>query len=187
VDVDPTSIKGVLAPGPNQAGSVSGLELTGATVTVEYSNGVVQQGQMYRVPNSIYASQLVLKNVAIPTPTLQVLGVPATPAQVASLAQTVRVGGPAGASVQVLVLEGGLYLTGVPGGGYNLTPFLFNTAVAVREYSATVGAGGTVDVPIALSRTNADPSAGLCAITATFKQADGATGPLAPAVVLEAP
>ena len=54
-DVDPTSIKD--GTGTNQAGNVSGLELSGATVTLAFSDGTVLVGKPFRQPGSNGGSQ----------------------------------------------------------------------------------------------------------------------------------
>src|SRR5690606_37343293 len=52
IDNDPNSIRQTGAPGPNEAGSISGLELGGTTVTVEFDDGSMVIGQIFRVPGS---------------------------------------------------------------------------------------------------------------------------------------
>ena len=52
VDVDPTSITGVGAPGPAESGSVGGLELVGATITATFDSGLTVVNQVYRMPNA---------------------------------------------------------------------------------------------------------------------------------------
>ena len=49
VDMDPTSIKGVGAPGPNESGSVSGLELSGQKVTMDFDDGSTESGRSFRI------------------------------------------------------------------------------------------------------------------------------------------
>ncbi|MEO0599781.1 MAG: hypothetical protein AAF126_26955, partial [Chloroflexota bacterium] len=46
-DVDPNSIQGV--PGAGNAGAVSGYELSGATITVTFSNGAVITSSLYEM------------------------------------------------------------------------------------------------------------------------------------------
>jgi Malectin domain/Abnormal spindle-like microcephaly-assoc'd, ASPM-SPD-2-Hydin/Glucose / Sorbosone dehydrogenase len=153
VDIDPTSIKGTGPPGPGEAGSVSGLELAAATVAVTYEDGTVQTGRLYRTPGSLGQSQAQLDGVGRPTPSVAVVGIPSTPATVSEPGQTVRVSGPAGASVRLLRVEGALFTAGLPGGGFDLDPYEANSLVAVGEHSATVGPAGSVDIPITLTST----------------------------------
>jgi hypothetical protein len=155
-DVDPTSLKGAFPPGPNEAGSVSGLELSGAAVTVAYEDGTSESGRLYRVPGSLGQSRVALDAVGRPRPSVAVLGTPDTPAAVADAAQTIRVSGRAGSSVRLLAVEGGLFTEAVPDGGFDLDPFEANSVIGVAEHSATIGAGGSVDIPVTLSSTAAE-------------------------------
>ena len=187
IDNDPTSIKGTTPPGPNEAGSVSGLELSGAEITAEFDDGSLLVGHMFHTGVTLDASNATVKAGAPPAPQIEVLGVSPTPAQVAGANQTVRVTGPAGADVRVLVVEGGLFITGMTGpypDGYDIDPFEANSAVTVSEYAGTVGAGGTVDIPITLTRLDpaSDPDVGANDVTglnhilAVFTDANGRTG-----------
>ena len=104
-DIDPTSIKGAAPPGPNEAGSVSGLELTGAAVTVTYEDGTSETGRLFRVPGSSGQAQVSLDGVGRAKPTVEVVGTLDTPATVTDPAQTIRVSGPSGASVRLLAVR----------------------------------------------------------------------------------
>ena len=181
VDVDPTSIRGSSQPGPGESGSVSGLELTAATVTVTYEDGTSQSGRLFRSPGSLGQSQARLDGVARPAPGVTVVGVP-TPATVSQASQAVRVTAPAGASVRLLVAEGALFTAGVPGGGADLDPYEANSVVAVAETSATIGAGGSVDVPVTLTSTvGGGGNNRLVAVVDT----PGATGPTSAVAVVQ--
>ncbi|MBW4561106.1 MAG: PQQ-dependent sugar dehydrogenase [Mojavia pulchra JT2-VF2] len=172
VDVDPTSIKGLPAPGPNESGSVSGLELIGTTLTVDFSDSTSYTGKTYRIPNSLDGSQVVIQANAPTQPTIQVLGLASTaPTTVSNANQTVKVSGTPGTSVSLLVMEAGLFKNN--GGGFDLDPFEANSAIAVSEKSATIGTGGFVDIPITLTRSQTD--GGLNHIVAVTKAADGTT------------
>ena len=188
LDIDPTSIKGVGAPGPAESGSVGGLELVGATVTVAFDSGAPITGQVYRLPDdggvgSDHSGGIaVLRDGLPPRPSLAVVGV-TPPAVVTNANQTVRVSGPAGQPVTVLVIENGLFLAGVPNGGFDIDPFEANNALTAREYAAVVGPGGFVDVPISLSRSA--PEGGIHAISAVFDDHYGLKGLVAGPVVVE--
>ncbi|MBN1680760.1 MAG: choice-of-anchor D domain-containing protein [Anaerolineae bacterium] len=181
VDVDPTSIRGVSAPGPNESGSVSGLELVGAQVTVEFDDGSALVADMYRVPSSLSGSQNIVKANAPAAPTIDVIGVPTTPAVVPDAAQTIRVNGPVGANAALLIIEGGLFEQS--GGGFDIDPFEANSAIGVSEYSDTIGASGYVDIPVTLAKT--DPDGGLNYITAVITEGGGRTSPNSNVVILE--
>ena len=188
LDIDPTSIKGVGAPGPAESGSVGGLELVGATVTATFDSGVTIIGQVTRLPDDGGAGSdhsggiAVLREGLPPRPTLAVVGVNA-PAVVTSANQTVRVGGPVGRPVTVLVVESGLFLAGVPNGGFDIDPFEANNALTTREYPAIVGPGGFIDVPITLTKSG--PESGIHAISAVFDDHYGLKGLVAGPVVVE--
>src|SRR5690606_30308728 len=111
VDVDPVSIKGGSSPGPNESGSVSGLELAGTTATVSFSNGETHEVELYRIqPNSIGGSVNIARNLIPAAPSISVLGVPSLPATVFDDEQTVRVSAPAGSEVSLLQFEAGLFV-----------------------------------------------------------------------------
>ena len=181
-DVDPTSIKG--DPDAGGAGSVSGLELTGATVTVVYSgdSGGTTAGtttQAYRIPASESGSQAVAKAGNITKPSISANGT-AQPQTVANPSQSVKVSGPAGAQASLLVVESGLFIK--QGGGYDIDPYEANSAVKITEKKTTIGQNGTVSVPVALSKS--DPQAGLNYIVAVVEK-DGRTGPTSNVLVME--
>ena len=184
-DIDPTSIRGSGPPGPGESGSVSGLELTGATVTVTYEDGTSEAGRLFRLPGSLGESWLRLDGTGRAAPSLAVLGAGPTPVTVTDPAQTVRVTGPAGASVRLLAVEAALFTDGLPGGGFDLDPFEANSVVAVNEHAAVIGPGGSVDIPVTLGRSV--PQGGNNRLVAVVESA-GATGPTsATAVVALAP
>ena len=169
VDIDPTSIKGADAPGPNESGSVSGLEMTGATVTVTFSDGSVQTTNLFREAGSANGGRAILTTGAPPKPTIQLLGA-APPVTLSNASQTVRVSGPVGATVSLLQAEAGLFTTGVPGGGFDLDPYEANSVIAVTEKTAAIGSAGYVDIPITL--TNSAAGAGLNHLVAAIKDAE---------------
>ncbi|WP_374688514.1 hypothetical protein [Promineifilum sp.] len=184
VDIDPTSIQGVGAPGPAESGSVGGLELVGATVTATFSDGATLTNQVYRRPDAGAGSGAVVA-LRAGAPELPVIAIPGitAPMTVSAPNQTVRVTGPAGRSVVVLVVEGGLFTEGLPDDGFDLDPFEANSALIAREYTAVVGSGEAVDVPILLSRSMAE--GGINTITAVFEDSDGLKGLVAAPLVLE--
>jgi hypothetical protein len=182
VDVDPTSIKGSPAPGPAESGSVSGLELTGSSFEVTFSDGSVMVAQPYRSPGSDGGSQAAAMAGLPPAPGIQVVGLASTPATVPSPDQTVRVSGPPGSQVALLHVEAGLYTTGLPGGEFDVDPFEANSVVGVAELAAALGGSGIADIPVTLRRSSAD--SGLNYFVAVLKDALGRTGPPSSVLVL---
>jgi hypothetical protein len=188
VDVDPTSIQGVAAPGPMESGSVGGLELVGATITATFDDGTVLVNQTYRTPDDGGAGAdhsgavAVLRPGAPERPALEVLEV-AAPATVTDQNQTVRVSGPAGRPVIVLVVEGGIFIEGE---GFDVDRFEANSAITTREYAGVIGLDGTVDIPILLTRTTLPGGeGGLNIITAVFDNHHGLRGEVTAPLVLE--
>ena len=64
IDVDPTSIRGVAPPGPEDVGNITGLELTGTQVTVTFDDGTVWSDNLFRTPGSPNFSQSILRSGA---------------------------------------------------------------------------------------------------------------------------
>jgi hypothetical protein len=181
IDIDPTSIRGAAQPGPAESGSVSGLELAGSIVEIGFSDGVVLTSELFGTPSSVIGSQNTLGEAPPAMPAMQVVGVGSTPTVVSSASQTVRISGPVGATVRLSVIEGGLYLSGVPGGGFDIDPFESNKAIVVNEYGATIGTSGTVDIPVTLTKTGAE--GGINHLAAVLVDGGGRTGPLAKRVL----
>jgi hypothetical protein len=159
LDVDPTSVKGSAPPGPSDAASVSGLEISGATVTIHYADGGTLNGQLFALPEgaTFYKvhSEIVLNESPAPSaPAISLVG-SATPTIVSSAAQKVHVEAPAGSKVRILQTEVALYLAGVPDGGFDIDPYEANKVVFVRDDVATIPGTGFVDIPVTLrdSRT----------------------------------
>jgi hypothetical protein len=185
VDVDPSTIQGVGAPGPHDTGSVSGLEIAGARVTLYFSDGTMRSGNLFQIPNSSTGSEVILSAGQHDAPGIQVLGVP-TPTTVSNAAQTIRVSGPPGATAALLQVEGGTFTSGVPGGGFDVDPFEANTILQVQEHSVTIGGTGFVDVPVTLMRTNDSSGAtGINVFTAVITDGSGPAGQTSPNVILQ--
>ena len=186
IDMDPTSTKGTDGPGPNHAASVSGMELTGARITVEFDDGTVLEGQNYRVPGDNTASQVTLQAGLPPAPGIEVLGLSGAPTTVSDANQTIRVTGPAGVTVALLMVEGAFFEDPVIP-AFDPDAFEANAAVAAAEITATIGSEGFVDIPVTLtnSATSEYPNQGLNHFMAVIQEPDGTTGLVSPAIVLE--
>jgi hypothetical protein len=183
VDIDPTTIRGAEPPGPGEAGSVSGLELTGATVTVTYEDETTQEGQLFRNPDSLGQSEVRLDGARRPRPSLEAVDVPATPATLSDASQTIRINAPPGATVRLLAVEGALFTSALPGGGFDLDPYEANSLVAVTEHAVTIGPTGSADVRVTLTSTN--PSAGNNRFVAAVTHPDTGTSPTSNLVTLQ--
>ncbi|WP_420629839.1 hypothetical protein [Candidatus Leptofilum sp.] len=183
LDVDPTSIKGTAAPGPNESGSVSGLELVGTAVTVTMADGTVLNGEIFREEGSNGGGELLLREGLLAAPTLELVGGTTPPAVVMQANQTVRVTGEPGRTVRLLLVEGGLFTTAVPNGGFDLDPFEANSALKITEASGVISYDGYVDLPITLSRSQAE--GGLNYIVAVQEDSFGNKGFVSAPIVLE--
>ena len=166
-DVDPNSIQGV--PGAGNAGSVSGFELVGASVTVTFSDGSTVVSSLYE-DGSLGGAQAIVAPLAPIAPSIEVVGVGTGPATVNDPAQTVTVTGTPGDEVSLLVMDSRLFIASgeAPFGVVDPT-YYANEAMAKALYTATIGAGGTVDVPITLLETESGdgtPDGGLNQIVA---------------------
>lgn len=176
-DIDPTSVKGTPSPGPSNAADISGLEVTGAGVTVVFDDGAQVSGELFALEEgaSFYKvhSEVVLTEEPLgPAPSLSLLGV-TTPSIVTSASQTMRVFGPVGANVRLLQTEVALHVEGVADGGYDIDPYEANKAILVRDDVATVGPSGFVDISVTL--TDSIEAGGLTYFTAVIDLPDGRT------------
>ena len=180
IDIDPTTIKGTNAPGPGESGSVSGLELIGATVTVTFSDGTTATSALFHRENSDSGSENMVRNPAPAQPAIALPGVN-TPTTLFAAAQAVRVNAPAGSTIRLLRLEGALFVQA--GGAYDLDAFEANSVVAWQAYRATVNDSGTVTIPVTLAKTGTD--GGLNYLVAVVEGADGMTGSLSNRLVVD--
>ncbi len=182
VDVDPTSIRGVAAPGPYESGSVSGLELVGATVTVTFADGTALSGQTFRLPHSLGGSQAIVRSHLPLAPQVEVVGISGNTAVVTDPHQTLQIHTSSRGLVRALVIEGGLFTEGVPGGGFDLDPFEANTALTAREYEYFTN-GGTMYLPVQLSRSHAN--GGLNMIVVVQENVFNYKGAVSPPIIVE--
>lgn len=183
VDVDPTSIKGVGAPGPNESGSVSGLELVGTAVTVTFADGTMHTGQTYRIPISVSGSESLVRADLPDAPVLELVGAVVPPAVVTEANQIIRITGIPNRTVHLLVLEGGLFTSGVPGGGFDLDAFEANSVVKIQEFTARLDQLGLAELPISLTKSSDD--GGLNYIAAVQENSFGIKGLVSEPIVLQ--
>jgi hypothetical protein len=183
VDVDPNSIRGVGAPGPNESGSVSGLELMGSTVTVQFDDGTTLTNNTFRIPGSDSGSEVFLRNELPPAPAIAVQGLVAPPATVSQAKQTILLNGAGWQPATVLVLEGGLFLNGVPSGGYDIKPYAANSLVAISEHTVQTSPNGQAAIDVTL--TVSMPEAGLNYVAAAFDNHYGNKGAVPAPIALK--
>lgn len=180
IDVDPTTVKGAPQPGPGDSASVGGLELIGSTVEVFFSDGSVHRTRLGRVEASVDGSYGWLRADKPPKPGISIVGhaSPLTTNQ----SESIRVAGPAGKNVSLVTVEGALYLSGVPNGGYDVDPYEFNTAIKVSELTGVIGPAGYIDFTVTPTKTNAE--AGYNVISAVLSDDADVKGPASDAVLL---
>jgi hypothetical protein len=176
-DVDPTSVKGSAQPGPSNAADISGLELTGATVTIHFDDGAQLTGQLFALDEGasfylVHSEVTLTETPVTPAPQVSLLGV-TTPSIVTSAAQTIRVTGPVGATVRLMQNEIALHLANVPNGGFDIDPYEANKIVSMTDVVAVIGAGGFVDIPVTLRDTLTE--GGINYFTAVIDNPDGTT------------
>ncbi len=192
LDVDPTSVKGSEPPGPEHAASVSGTELSGATVTIEFSDGSILTSYTYPVPGTQHASQATINADVPAAPTgieavgliLEALSPGRSGTVVGDPNQTIRVFGQVGETVSLLRLEAGLFLEDVPNGGFDIDLLESNSIVAIDEWTDVIGAGGFVDFAITLTDTSPLDIAGFNMFTAVVNEG-GVTGAPTDVIVIK--
>ncbi|MBX0295322.1 malectin domain-containing carbohydrate-binding protein [Haloarcula nitratireducens] len=190
-DIDPTSIKD--ASGTGAAGSVSGLELSGATVTVEYADGTTQTTNLFG-DGSAGGSQAAAKADVPTAPTTGAEGVSLdsdaldsqhSAATVSSASQTVTVSGPADATVQLLHVEGQLELAN-QADGYDLEAYEANTAENVDYQTVQLDGNGQATVDVTLTNTSGSGvEGGFNYFVAAVEDGSGDTGATSNVVVMK--
>ncbi|ELZ27370.1 ring canal kelch-like protein [Halogeometricum pallidum JCM 14848] len=190
-DIDPTSIKG--GAGSGAAGSVSGLELSGATVTVEYADGSTQTTALFG-DGSVGGAEAAATANPANAPLLGVDGVSLDgnaldsyhgAATVGSADQTITLSGPEGATVELLHVEGQLQLAN-DADGYQIEPYEANTAENVDYQTVDLGSDGEATVDVTLTNTSAsDAEGGFNYFVAAVQDGDGDTGLTSNVVVLK--
>jgi hypothetical protein len=83
----------------------------------------------------------------------------------------------------VVVIEGGLFTAGLPGGGYDIDPYEANSAVLITEYRQLVNYEGTAAIPIILTRSNDE--SGLNHILVYFEDYYEYPGPTSDTIILQ--
>ncbi len=174
VDIDPTSIQGVTAPGPNESGSVSGLELTGATVTVTFDNAAEYTGYLFAQSNSVSGAQARIRANLPTAPGASIPGIATFPTTVSDASLPVKITGSHEDSIKILTVESGLFVTGVPGNGFDLDANETNSIINLSQSSASVDNNGSVFIPVNLTHTI--PGEGQNMLVFTKRESDGATG-----------
>lgn len=179
VDIDPTSIKGVQAPGPFESGSVAGLEMVGMTVHALLADGTHLTGQLTYLTGSIAGGQAVLTEGIPPTPTAMLVDL-TTPTETAVPEQQLQITGRPFMQYHVMRVEGGLFLDGA---GFDIDPFEANSLLLVTEHTGSLGASGSIQLPITLSKSRAE--AGINTIGVWVEDSNGRLSQISPFLTVE--
>lgn len=155
LDVDPSSIEGVPSPGPNENGSVSGLEMVGSAVSVTFDDGTTYNSNLYS--DGTNAGALASMNDKIlNAPTLSIQGL-SSPAVVNSLDHVLLItNGKPNGIVSLLQVEAGFFEDTL---NLNQEVFEVNSVINVsRTVDIILNSSGSASVPVTLLAT--DPEAG---------------------------
>jgi len=189
LDVDPVSIKGGTAPGPNDSGSVSGVELSGATVSVTFDTGEIWTVDLFREESDNSDSINIARN-ALPQPaSIEMTGVDNQSTAFTADQEIVVTGveGSVGQTVRLLQLETGLFvedLTGPYAGvGYDIDPWEINSLITINEFTDTIDNSNVATFNVTL--TDSDPEAGYNLFVAVIEDDDGATSPISNVILVE--
>ncbi|GGW32907.1 malectin domain-containing carbohydrate-binding protein [Arenibacter certesii] len=187
VEMNPTSIRGALPNG--DAGSISGFELIGATVTVEFASGVLYSTSLFD-EGSLGGSDAIVNEVgnSLMVPSILVEG--SNVSRVVTEAnQTIQITGTPNASVALLRVDGRLHIdAGNPNIGYDVDPFEANEAMAKELYIAQLDASGVANIPVTLTQTvgaSGTPNGGLNHFIAVITGDNGINSVASNTIVLE--
>lgn len=187
VDMDPTTIKGDLTSG--DAGSVSGFEFIGGTVSIEFASGVIYTSSLFD-EGSLGGSDAIIDGVsnALVAPSILVDNLN-TSRLVTVANQIVQVTGEPNALVTLLRVDGRLYIDpGNPSVGYDIDLFEANEAMAKQLYAATLDASGIANIPVTLTQTTGatgTPNGGLNHFIAVVNGPSGENSVASNVIVLE--
>ncbi|MEM8679880.1 MAG: hypothetical protein AAGF97_11050, partial [Planctomycetota bacterium] len=106
-------------------------------------------------------------------PSIELFGV-GSPSAVSAPLQTLEIKGNPGSYIRVFRVEGGLFLDGVPNGGFDVSPFEINSLISYEEQQVTLDAAGVGQVDFTLTRT--DPDGGLNYFFAAWVDINGDVG-----------
>lgn len=153
VDQDPTSVEGLGAPGPNESGSVSGLEQVGTTIIVEFSDGSTYTTNLYSDGSNAGATS-VAKAGLIAAPVISISGLN-SPDISNTASQTLEItGGPANGTVSLLQVEAGFF---EGANNLNQEPFEVNSVISVdRSTAIQLDGSGNASVAVTLLDTDAE-------------------------------
>ena len=161
LDLDPTSIKNDITTG--DAGSISGAEIVGATVTITFADGTILTRCLWTDGSDGGATvELTLDDLTSPAISMQ--GFPTSPIQTGTLNQTIDISGPPNADIQLLQWDTRLYIDAGSPNPYDIDPFEANENMTKVIYAGTLDGNGLLSIPVTLLQTissNAGPDGGI--------------------------
>lgn len=151
VDIDPTSIEGLLTGETSLAAALSGSELLGATVVIEFSDGSTEQRQLYPKDACTGASEVVISSCNNIVPPVVKSTVNSSPTLVYNANQYYTVYGVPGDEACVWVAKSDyVNATRAAIGAEG------NDVSAVAQYCNTIAADGKVSIPFSLFDNDGD-------------------------------
>lgn len=155
LDADHISIEGLPAPGPGEAGSITGLEMVGSTITVNFSDGTSYTHKLYS-DGSDLGSFARLKATIPAAPSIASVGLVA-PAVANSSNQTIQVsGGTPNGKISLLQIEGAQFDNNIP---LVFAPYEINNVIKInRLINISLDAAGNATIPVTLIKS--DPEGG---------------------------
>jgi PKD repeat protein len=193
-DNDPTIIKGATLPS-QEAGPISGLEMTRGTVTVEYADDSAETTQLFGDGSAGGAQGILDETVSAP-PTIGVQDVDLddgvldsyhSAATVGTADRTVTISGEPGETVTLLHFEGERALDNVPDydgtPGYDVDPYEPSKVEQVDYRTVTLDGDGDATVDVTL--LNSTDIGGYNYFVATHGQPGDDTGLVSNTVILK--
>ncbi len=157
-DIDHSSLKNY--SGPENTGRISGLDLVGANVSIEFSDGTILSSQLTPVKDCHGKAEVILsdKCAASGLPTLVPTTVPFSPTYTYDTQHQIRLLGPPNKNVILYQVEGALDLKTerhIPS-PFDIDEHEENTLLSLLVDTFTLGSFGLIDVPVTLDNTAAN-------------------------------
>jgi hypothetical protein len=158
LDIDHSSLKNY--SGSENAGRISGLDLVGSTVSIEFSDGTILSSQLTPIKDCDGKSEVILSDKCSVTglPTLVPTTVPFNPTYTYDTTHQMRLLGLPNKEVILYQVEGALDLKTekhIPS-PFDIDEHEENTFIDLKVDTFSLGALGLIDVPVKLDNTAAN-------------------------------
>ncbi len=160
IDLDPASIQGTTPPGPNDSGGIDGAEMIGSRVEVEYGDGTVQSGYLFRLDDTVQAS-IVYLGTDLPDVSAELI-TGNSPLQTDEAIQTVRIESEPDQPVRLIAAQVEAHTEGADPDAPLIGEYGANKLINMIEIRVTTDANG-----VALAELPLDATDGLYYIVAT--------------------